>query len=283
VGAILVLRDAASGGSSGRGSPGAALVFRAIALSSIPTGEADMTIVLVHGAWSGGWSWKDAARLLRQRGYEVYAPTQTGLAERSHVAPEHVDLSSHVADIAGLMRYEDLRDVLIVGHSYGGMVVTGAVDRERARVKGMIYLDAFVPHSGESLWDIAGPARAAEMRAQAEAYDGGKSVPRPSTPGNTGPGAAAAFGALFTPQPVGCMSEKYVATRDNPDDWPPRHYVLCKAYNPSPFHAIAARVKTEPGWTYGEFDALHDVPRTNPALVADMIARQAELWGIPGN
>jgi pimeloyl-ACP methyl ester carboxylesterase len=240
-----------------------------------------MTILLVHGAWSGGWTWKEAARLLRRGGYEVYAPTLTGLAERSHVAPEHVTLSSHVADVAGLMRYEELRDVLIIGHSYGGMVITGAVDRERDRVRGMIYLDAFVPRSGQSLWDLSGPTRAADMRRAAEEFDGGRSVPRPITPGNTAPGAARRFGALFTPQPMGCMSEPYVAARPDPEDWPARHYVLCKAYDPSPFHAIAARVRGEAGWTHGEFDALHDVPRTNPALVADMIARQAEIWGVP--
>ncbi len=239
-----------------------------------------MTIVLVHGAWSGAWTWKDAASLLRQRGYDVYAPTLTGLAERAHVRPEHVSLSSHVADIAGLMRYENLRDVLIVGHSYGGMVITGAVDRERERVAGMIYLDAFVPRNGQSLFDLSGPEREARMRAAALAHDGGKSVPRPPTPGNTSPGAAASFDALFTPQPLGCMSEKYVASRPAPDDWPPRHYVLCKAYYPSAFHAIAARTRAEPGWTHAEFDALHDVPRAHPAMVADMIARQAGLWNI---
>ena len=240
-----------------------------------------MAIVLVHGAWSGGWSWKEAARLLRQRGYDVYAPSQTGLADRNHVPPERVDLSTHVADITGLLRYENLENALIVGHSYGGMVITGAVDRARARVAGMIYLDAFVPRNGESLFDIVGEARAADMRAAAQRHDGGKSLPRPTTPGNTAPGSAARFEALFTPQPIGCMSGKFVSTRDNPDDWPPRHYVLCKAYNPSPFHAIAARVRGEPGWTHGEFDALHDAPRTHPADVADMIAAQAALWNIP--
>ena len=240
-----------------------------------------MPIVLVHGAWSGGWSWKDVARRLRGFGYDVYAPTLTGLAERSHVAPERVDLGSHIADIAGLLRYEDLRDVLIVGHSYGGMVITGAVDRARPRVKAMIYFDAFAPESGQSLWDISGPERAADMRAAAEKHDGGKSVPRPVTPGNTGPGAAEKFGPLFTAQPLGCMSEKYVATRDNPDDWPPRHYVLCKAYNPSPFHAIAARVKSAPGWTCGEIDAFHDAPRTHPDEIAGIIAATAARWDIP--
>ncbi len=243
--------------------------------------EAGLAIVLVHGAWSGGWSWKEAARLLRQRGYDVYAPTQTGLAERAHVPPELVNLTTHIKDIASLLRYENLRDALIVGHSYGGMVMTGAVDRERPRIKGMIYLDAFVPANGQSLFDISGPERAAGMRASADRYDGGKSVPRPATPGNSAPDSEARFGALFTAQPIGCLSEAYISVRSDPEDWPQRHYVLCKAYDPSPFHAIAARVKTSPGWTYGEFDALHDVPRTHPALVADMIADVAKKWKIP--
>ncbi len=239
-----------------------------------------MSIVLVHGAWSGSWSWRAAADLLRARGYCVFAPTLTGLAERAHVAPEHVNLSSHVADIAGLMRYENLRDVLIVGHSYGGMVVTGAADREIARVKGMIYLDAFVPENGQCLWDLAGEKSAAAQRAAAMAHDGGKSVPRPTTPGNTAPGAAARFGSLFTPQPLKTSSEPFVSARAE-QTWPPRHYVLCKAYDPSPFHAIAARLRGAPGWTHEEFDALHDVVRTHPEMVADMIAATAERWNIP--
>jgi pimeloyl-ACP methyl ester carboxylesterase len=235
------------------------------------------TIVLVHGAWSGAWSWKEVVRLLRARGQEVYAPTLTGLAERSHVAPGSVNLSSHVADIAGLMRWEGLDEVFLVGHSYGGMVVTGAADREPGRVKGILYIDAFVPESGQSLWDITGPARAAEQRAVAMAHDGGSSVPRAPAPAGSDPASAARFGSLFTPQPVGCMAEKFVSVRDNPV-WPPRHYVLCTAYRPSPFHAIAERVRSAPGWSYGEFDALHDVVRTHPALVADTILDVTGRW-----
>ncbi len=238
-----------------------------------------MTILLVHGAWSGSWSWRKAGDLLRKRGYEVFAPTLTGLAERAHVAPQHVNLTSHIEDIAGLMRYENLENVLIVGHSYGGMVITGAADRETARVKGMIYVDAFAPENGQCLWDLAGEKSANAQRAAAMAHDGGKSVPRPTTPGNTAPGAAAQFGPLFTPQPIATSSEPFVSTRPK-QDWPPRHYVLCKAYHPSPFHAIAARVKDAPGWTYGEFDALHDVVRTHPEMVADMIEAVARRLAI---
>ena len=238
-----------------------------------------MPILLVHGAWSGSWSWRAAADILRGRGHMVFAPTLTGLAERAHIEPEHINLSSHIADIAGLMRFESLNHVLIVGHSYGGMVITGAADREINRVAGLIYVDAFVPESGQSLWDLAGEKSRLAQQAAANKYDGGKSVPRPTTPGNTAPGAAAQFGDLFTPQPIATLSEPFVSVRAR-QDWPPRHYVLCKAYKESPFHAIAARVRGAPGWSYGEFDALHDVVRTHPQMVADMISERAKAWGL---
>jgi pimeloyl-ACP methyl ester carboxylesterase len=237
------------------------------------------TIVLVHGAWAGAWSWKGAAKLLRQRGFDVYAPSMTGIAERSHVAPEHVSLASHVADIAGLMRYEELENVLLVGHSYGGMVITGAADREPGHVAGMIYLDAFVPESGQSLWDLVGPQGEAQHRKMAQDFDGGKSVPRPPSPTALSPVDAERIGRMFTPQPIKTLADKFVSVRAE-QTWPKRHYILCRAYAGSPFHPIAARVKDAPGWSYGEFDALHDVPRTDPKLVADTIAEIAGKWGL---
>jgi pimeloyl-ACP methyl ester carboxylesterase len=237
------------------------------------------TIVLVHGAWAGAWSWQGTARLLRQRGFEVYAPTMTGIAERSHVPPESVSLASHVADIAGLMRYEELENVLLVGHSYGGMVITGAADREPGRIAGMIYLDAFVPESGQSLWDLVGTQGEALHRRLAQDHDGGKSVPRPLSPTILSQAEAERIGRLFTAQPVRTLADKFVSVRPEPR-WPRRHYILCRAYAGSPFHAIAARVKDAPGWSYGELDALHDVPRTDPKLVADTIAEIAGRWGL---
>src|SRR5690606_22977458 len=93
------------------------------ATADFGSGYFQMPIVLVHGAWSGGWSWSEAARILRRRGYEVYNPSLSGLAERDHIHPDDISLSSHISDIAGLMHYENLRNVLLVGHSYGGMVI----------------------------------------------------------------------------------------------------------------------------------------------------------------
>ena len=235
-------------------------------------------IVLVHGAWSGSWSWNGVAPLLRAAGHEVHAPTLTGLAEHSHIAPAQVNLSSHVADIAGLLRWNDLRDVIIVGHSYGGMVITGAADREIARIRGMIYIDAFVPESGQSLWDMAGPKGAAAQQAAAQAHDGGHSVPRGRAPANSSPADAPRFDPLFTPHPIKCFSEPYVATRADPSAWPPRHYALCSAYDPSPFQTIAARLRADPDWSMSTFDALHDVVRTHPADVTQRIEEVMAQW-----
>ena len=238
-----------------------------------------MTVVLVHGAWGGSWSWRGVADRLRAAGEEVFAPTLTGLAERNHIAPEHVNLSSHVAEIAGLMRFENLERVLIVGHSYGGMVITGAADREPERIGGMLYVDAFVPDSGQSLFDIAGPERAAGHRAAAVAHDGGRSVPRPFAPANSAPGSVGRFDHMFTPQPIGTMSEPFVAQNPGRPDVP-RHYALCARYNPSAFHGTAARLRDAPGWTHSQFDAFHDVVRTHPDEVSALILDLARRWSL---
>lgn len=239
-----------------------------------------MPIVLVHGAWSGGWSFTDAARILRKRGFDVFAPTLTGLAERNHVPPQNVTLNTHIADIAGLLHYEDLRDVLLVGHSYGGMVITGAADQQIERIAGMVYLDAFLPQSNQSLWDLAGPEAAAAQLKAAQDNDKGLSVPRPFIPTQNAPDAEKWI-KLFTPHPVGCMSEKFDSVRPpEKRDWPRRHYILCTQYKGSPFHHFAQQVDGQDGWELSAFDALHDVVRSHPQMTADRIEQIAKNWGI---
>ena len=110
--------------------------------------------VLVHGAWHGGWCWQRVTPLLRAAGHEVYAPTLTGLGERAHLADHKIDLVSHVADIAGLLEMEDLEQVVLVGHSYAGMVITGVADRAAARLKRLVYVDAFLPAHGQCVLDF---------------------------------------------------------------------------------------------------------------------------------
>src|SRR3954463_331818 len=115
------------------------------------------TYVLVHGGGHGGWCYQRVARLLRSGGHEVYAPTLTGLGERSHLVSPQVDLDMHVQDVVALLHFEDLRDVILVGHSYGGMVITGVADRASDRIGRLVYLDAATPVNNQSLRDVAGP------------------------------------------------------------------------------------------------------------------------------
>lgn len=107
--------------------------------------------VLVHGAWHGGWCWKRVARILRAKGHEVYTPSLTGLAERSHLVNRNVNLETHILDIVNLLQWEELSDVVLCGHSYGGQVITGAADRSADRIGALVYLDAFVPENGQCL------------------------------------------------------------------------------------------------------------------------------------
>lgn len=111
--------------------------------------------VLVHGAWHGGWCWKPLARRLRSQGHQVYTPTLTGLGERAHLARDETDLSTHVKDVIELLRYEDLQDVELVGHSYSGFVITGVAAEAGDRLSRLIYLDAFVPRDSQSFADLA--------------------------------------------------------------------------------------------------------------------------------
>src|SRR3712207_5745958 len=114
-------------------------------------GKAMTTYVLVHGAWHGGWCWKKVVPLLRTAGHEVYTPTLTGLGERAHLLSPTITLDTHILDVVNVLEYEELLDVVLVGHSYAGAVISGVADRAPTQVAQLVYLDAFVPRDGEAL------------------------------------------------------------------------------------------------------------------------------------
>ena len=120
------------------------------------------TFLVCHGAWSAGWAWKKMHPLMQAAGHRLVTPTYTGLGERAHLANPSIDLDSHIEDMLNVIKYEDLRDIVLVGHSYGGMVATGVADRARDKVRQLIYIDAFVPGDGQSLLDLNEAARAAD-------------------------------------------------------------------------------------------------------------------------
>lgn len=140
-----------------------------------------MTFVLVHGGWCGGWWMSRLAGALRSRGAEVFAPTLTGLGERAHLASPEVVLTTRIQDVLGVLHYEDLRDVVLVGHSYGGAVVTGVADRASDRIQRLIYMDAFVLKNGQSLKDVCPPEMTEFLAELARQSGEGWRVPSPFT------------------------------------------------------------------------------------------------------
>ena len=114
------------------------------------------TYVIVHGATAGGWEWKQTGRFLSDDGHTVYRVTLTGLGERMHLNRPEIDLETHIQDVVNVIRFEDLHDVVLTGHSYGGMVITGVMDRVPERIRHVVFLDAAVPEDGMSLWDLFG-------------------------------------------------------------------------------------------------------------------------------
>jgi pimeloyl-ACP methyl ester carboxylesterase len=126
------------------------IIVPALARSAKPT------IVIVHGAWGGAWAFRKVEAELRDKGYNVYRPQLTGLGERVHLSRPDIGLSTHIEDVVNTILFEDLHDIILVGHSYGGMVITGVADRVPDRIKRLIYVDALVPNDGESLMSIFG-------------------------------------------------------------------------------------------------------------------------------
>lgn len=114
------------------------------------------TFVLVHGAWAGGWEWKKVGQRLVDNGHVVYRPTHTGQGERRHLASPDITLDTHITDVVNVILFEELRDTVLMGHSYGGMVITGVADRVPDRIKSLVYVDAFLPENGESLNSMTG-------------------------------------------------------------------------------------------------------------------------------
>jgi pimeloyl-ACP methyl ester carboxylesterase len=121
-----------------------------------PTPSGRPTIVIVHGAFGGAWAYRQVGALLRDKGYDVYRPQLTGQGERVHLARPDIGLGTHIEDVVNMILYEDLHDIILVGHSYGGMVITGVADRLPDRIKRLVYLDAFLPNDGESAKGLFG-------------------------------------------------------------------------------------------------------------------------------
>jgi len=221
-----------------------------------------ITFLVAHGAWSAGWSWKKMHPLMRKAGHELVTPTYTGLGEREHLASPTNDLETHIQDMLGVIKYEDLSNIVLVGHSYGGMVATGVADRVPDRISHLIYLDAFVPRSGQSQLDLNPPVVRQRMEDSARKGDGWRVAPNPSPP-DTSPEDLRWINERRLPQSIKCFEMPLVLTRGEPVI--PRSYIYCTRTTPAdPFAQFANRARTEKGWRYFELDASHSPQITVP-------------------
>jgi pimeloyl-ACP methyl ester carboxylesterase len=227
------------------------------------------TFVIAHGAWSAGWAWKKMRPLLRARGHELFTPTYTGIGERTHLAKPEVNLSIHVADVLGVLEYEDLSGIVLVGHSYGGMVATVVADRASERIVHLVYLDAFVPRDGQAIFDLVGPETARAMREGAKVKGEGWRVPPNPLPPDTAEADVAWALPRRVMQPIATFEEAACLT--GAVERLPRSYIYCRKTGLGDMFAqFAKRAQSEPGWNYRELDASHNPHITMPEVLAQV-------------
>jgi pimeloyl-ACP methyl ester carboxylesterase len=213
------------------------------------------TVLVCHGAWSGGWSWKKMIPLMQEADYRLIVPTYTGLGERAHLANPSIDLDTHIQDILSVIKYEDLHNVVLLGHSYGGMVATGVADRVPDRINQIIYLDAFVPNDGQCLLDFLSDMERQRMDGLVKSGDGWRVPPNPSAP-DTPPEDLDWLTERRMPMPLKCF--QMGVRLQNGATKPPRSYIYAKRITPADtFGQFAAHARSASGWRYFEIDASH--------------------------
>ncbi len=227
------------------------------------------TFVLVHGGGHGGWCYQKVARLLQAEGHLVYAPSLPGMGEHSHQRHPGIDLDAHIDDVVNLLFYEDLTDAILVGHSYGGMVITGAADRAPGRVGHRVYLDAAYPDDGESLHEHAF-ASIDQTRQGMWVEDGVELVmkPEPFYAGFFGihdPALADWTNARLTPQPWACFAQKLVLRGEAAMRAIPESHLICTETIPG---RDMARLTANSQGRVWNIDTGHDLMLTEPEWVA---------------
>ena len=230
------------------------------------------TFLVCHGAWSAGWAWKKMHPLMASAGHRLVTPSYTGLGERAHLANPSIDLETHIQDILNVIKYEDLRDIVLVGHSYGGMVATGVADRARDRVAQLIYIDAFVPGDGQSLFDLNEVARP-HMRELANSGDGWRVPPNPIPP-DTPPEDIAWLTERRVNMPITCFETKLKLHGGALTL--PRSYIYATRITPADtFGPFAKMTKNDSAWRYYEIDASHSPNVTAPEALTGLLDKIA--------
>jgi pimeloyl-ACP methyl ester carboxylesterase len=258
-----------------------------VAMMRVPSEAPNMkpkVFVLVHPAWHGAWFWKKVVPLLRQSGHLVFTPTLTGLGERSHLARAEVGLDVHVTDVINVLKYEDLRDVVLVGHSSSGAVITAAADRAPAQIALVVYLDAFVPEDGQGVLDLITPERRQMMETLVKAEGSGWLLPRFAPPpwetivrdmwGVTSDDDVRWMLERLEPTPFRHLKDPVHCTNAEAEKLP-RAYIRCRQFPNPRFDQHAEMAQRSPLWRYRELAAPHHAAVTMPDKVTALLLQLA--------
>jgi pimeloyl-ACP methyl ester carboxylesterase len=232
------------------------------------------TFVLVHGAWHGSWCWKRVRSALQRQGHEVFTPTLTGVGERSHLLDRNVNLQTHVDDVLNLIRWEELDDVVLCGHSYAGCVVSSVADRIPERIAHLVYLDAFVPETGRSLHDcLPEDQRALQVDLALQVGDGWKVPPIPAEIFNVNVADRAWVDRLCTAQPMATFQQPVLRT-GKPFPADRTTYVLATGWEGSPFAQFYEGAVAS-GWHTHRLDGGHDLMLDRPQETTQILLSAA--------
>lgn len=230
------------------------------------------TFVIVHGAFGGGWEWREVAALLRARGHEVFTPTLTGFGERAHLATPETSLETHIQDILNVLHYEDLRQVILACQSYGGMAVTGVADRMPERLSHLIYLNALAPEDGQSVMDLTSPVFWQRFETTARISGEGWRIPVPAFEDD--PRIAAFARGRYVPTPLRPFTEPLHLTHAADDLR--RTYIWCTEDQEGLtgvadlMRPFAERARRDPRWRFHVLNAIPDAYIQMPETVADL-------------
>jgi pimeloyl-ACP methyl ester carboxylesterase len=232
------------------------------------------TFVLVHGAWHGAWCWRRVARVLTRSGHEVFAPTLTGLAERSHLLSPAIDLDTHILDVVNEMKWQELNDVVPVGHSYGGMVISGVAEKMERAISSVVLVDAFLPETGQAVIDLQPQPVQATLRS-AQASGATTVPPRTAAFFHVNEKDRAWVDGRCTPQPLKCFLQRLTLTRAR-ERIARKVYIRATGYPSEPFDRAMASARAK-GWQVHELACGHDVMLDQPEQLAEILQETLRL------
>jgi pimeloyl-ACP methyl ester carboxylesterase len=235
------------------------------------------TFVLIHGAWHGGWCWQPVADILRAKGHKVYAPSLTGLADRSHLLSTSITLDTHIADIVNLFKWEDIEDACLVGHSYGGWPVSGATEQLAGKISSIVYLDAFMPENGQKGMELSSAQFQEQLKTAIAKGEAGRPVPKAEAFKVLDPKNVAWVQAKMTPQPTVLSTTPIVQTGAR-DRIAKKTYIRAHAYGQPNFDKALAKCKADTSWRTIELtpdQSGHDVMVDMPARLAEILMEVA--------